>query len=116
VIRFDPLPNDLRQQLIAAFNPRYPVGDHLIDRESLALLIRLGAGDLIERALGRLEAAATQEEGIDAAMALTAIPTGWTLPQRTRLLDWFDRVASLGGGRSSFGYVAAARDRFIARF
>lgn len=116
VMRFDPLPNDLRQQLIAAFNPRYPAGDHLVDRELLALLIRLGASDLIDRALARLDVAATQEEGIDAAMALTAIPTGWTLPQRTRLLDWFDRVASLGGGRSSFGYVAAARDRFIARF
>lgn len=116
VIRFDPLPDADRQKLIAAFNPHYPTGEHLVDRELGNLLIRLNAPELIDRMLGVLEHAATQEEAIDAAVALSAITTGWTVPQRTRLLDWFDRAASMGGGRSSFGYIAAARSRFIARF
>jgi putative heme-binding domain-containing protein len=116
VMRFDPWPESARQQLLDAFNPHYPTDDHLVDRELANLLVRLNAPDMIERLLGALERAATQEEAIDAAQTLSVITTGWTVPQRTRLLDWFDKAASLGGGRSSFGYIVGARNRFIARF
>jgi putative heme-binding domain-containing protein len=115
VIRFDPLPEDARQRLVAAFNPKFPSGDRLVDRELSHLLVRLGAPESIARLLALLENAATQEEAIDAAVTLTAVPAGWSLAQRQQLLDWFDKAASLGGGQSSFGYIAAARERFIAR-
>jgi putative heme-binding domain-containing protein len=116
VIRFDPLADDARQRLVTTYSPLYPTGEHVVDRELANLLVRLAAPDMITRLLESLARAATQEEAIDVAMTLSTISTGWTIPQRTQLLDWFDKAASIGGGRSSFGYVAAARTRFIQRF
>ena len=69
VIRFDPLSAAAREKLVAAFNPRYPAGDYLIDRELANLLLRLRAPNMVERLLTVLRDAATQEESIDAAIS-----------------------------------------------
>jgi putative heme-binding domain-containing protein len=115
-MRLDPLPSTARERILAAVDQHYPTGDYLVDRELAPLLVRLEAPNLVARALSTLDRAATNEEGIDAAMALSAIGTGWTLPQREQLLDWFERFAARGGGRSYFGYIASARTRFLASF
>jgi putative heme-binding domain-containing protein len=115
-IRFDPMPEDSRERLLAAFDAHYPTGDYLVDRELAPLLVRLAAPQLLERLLSVLDRAATQEEGIDAALALVVIRDGWSIDQRKRFLDWFDQVAARGGGHSYFGYVVAARNRFIDGF
>ncbi len=116
IIRFDPLPDATRQRLIAALDSQFPTGDHLVDRELAHVLIRLGASDLVTRLITVLDRAATQEEGIDAAMSLSAMTSGWTRAQRVHVLDWFDRFGARGGGRSYFGYIAGARQRFVASF
>jgi putative heme-binding domain-containing protein len=113
VIRFDPLSDATRQRLVAAFDGRYPSGDYLLDRELANLLLRLRAPNMVERLLTVLANAATQEEAIDAAVTLSAATEDWTMPQRVQLLDWFDRAATRGGGRSYFGYIVSARERFI---
>ena len=114
IMRLDPLSKETRQKLLAAFDAHYPAGDHYVDRELAAALVRLRAPNLIPRMLTALASAPTQEEGIDAAMALSAITEGWTVESRTQLLDWFDKSARTAGGLSFFGYLVSARDRFIA--
>jgi putative heme-binding domain-containing protein len=98
------------------FDRRFPTGDRQVDRELAHLLIRLDAPKMVERLLAMLDRAATQEEGIDIAMSLSAIADGWTTDERSKLLDWFDASAKLGGGRSCFGYIVSARNRFISAF
>lgn len=114
VIRFDSISSTTRDRLLAQFDKAYPSGDRELDRELSKLLARLKAPEIIERLLTQLEASATQEQGIDLAVTLSAITDGWTVAQRERLLDWFEASAKIGGGRSCFGYIVAARDRFIA--
>ena len=116
VMRFPPLSAEARQQLVDAFDKHFPTGDRDVDRELATLLVRLEAPGMVERLLTQLQQAATQEEAIDVAITLSAIRDGWTTAQRSQLLDWFDASAKLGGGRSTFGYIVAARERFIAGF
>jgi putative heme-binding domain-containing protein len=101
-------------RLLTALNSHYPTGDYHVDRELAALLVRLDAPDLVPRLLRVLDGAATMEEGIDAAMSLSACDGPWTIDQRKHLLDWFDRISNSRGGRSYFGYIVGARTRFIA--
>jgi putative heme-binding domain-containing protein len=114
VMRFPPLEAAARQQLIDAFDKHFPTGNRDVDRELATLLVRLESPRLVGRLLAQLKQAATQEEAIDVAITLSAIRDGWTVAQRNELLDWFDASAKLGGGRSTFGYIVAARERFIA--
>jgi putative heme-binding domain-containing protein len=116
VMRFNPLPETVRQNLLQAYDSHFPTGDYLADRELGNLLIRLKAPNLVPRLMTILDRAATQEEGIDAAIALSAAEGPWTFEERTHLLDWFDRMGTSRGGRSYFGYIVGARDRFIQAF
>jgi hypothetical protein len=116
VMRLEPIAPATRKKLLDSFDAHYPTGSYDVDRELANLLVRLRATGLIERLLKVMENAGSQEEGIDAAMALSAISDGWTADTRTRLLDWFDNSAKRAGGLSFFGYLASARDRFIAAF
>jgi putative heme-binding domain-containing protein len=112
-IRFDPLEPATRQKLLATFDPSFPSGNGDLDRELSHLLVRLRASDIIPRLLDLMEGSPTQEEAIDAAMTLSCVTDGWAIDQRTRLLDWFDKSSRMAGGMSFFGYLVAARDRFI---
>ena len=112
-IRFDPLEPATRQKLLATFDSEFPTGNGQVDRELSHLLVRLRAGNIIPRLLDLMERSPTQEEAIDAAMTLSCVTEGWTIDQRTRLLDWFDKSSRMAGGMSFFGYLVAARDRFI---
>jgi putative heme-binding domain-containing protein len=114
VIRFDPLEPSVREQLLAALNPQFPTNHSEVDRELSHLLVRLRAPNLIERMLTLLENGATQEERLDLAMTLAAVHEGWNLDSRRRLLTWFDNSTRMAGGMSFFGYMAAARQRFVA--
>jgi putative heme-binding domain-containing protein len=46
-------------------------------------------------------------------MTASVVRQGWTIEDRTRLLNWFDKSSRMAGGMSFFGYLVAARDRFI---
>jgi hypothetical protein len=116
VLRFPPLAPSARQELLDAFDKHFPTGDREVDHELATLLVRLEAPKMVERLLAGLKDAATQEEAIDIAITLSAIRNGWTADQRSQLLDWFEASAKMGGGRSCFGYIVGARERFIASF
>jgi putative heme-binding domain-containing protein len=116
VIRFDPLEAAVRQQLIDAFRPQLPADNPDVNRQLSHLLVRLKAPNVIEPLLALLEKAATQEESIDLAITLSYVDEGWTLDQRRRLLQWYDKSSHLAGGMSFFGYLSLARERFIGYF
>jgi len=116
IIRFDPLEPAVREQLLSAFDAELPTENAEVDRELSHLLVRLRAPRIIERLLALIDSSATQEDAIDVAMTLTAVTEGWTVENRARLLDWFDSSSRMAGGMSFFGYLVAARDRFIAGF
>lgn len=113
VMRLEPLQSSTRQKLISALDPYLPSKDHYVNRDLANLLIRLRAPGVVDRLIPLLENAATPEDAIDFAVSLSAVQEGWTTETRLKLLDWFDRAAHLGGGHSFFGYLVAARDRFI---
>ncbi|MCC6494445.1 MAG: c-type cytochrome [Pirellulales bacterium] len=114
VMRLQPLEGSTREKLLSQFNAYFPTGDHYVDRDLANLMVRLHAPGIVDRLLDQLEVAPTQEEAIDMATALSAAEEGWTRDARGRFLDWFDRASKLSGGYSFFGYVVAARERFIA--
>jgi putative heme-binding domain-containing protein len=116
VIRFDPLEPPIRQQLIDAFRPQLPANHADVDRQLSHLLVRLKAPNLIEPLLVLLEKAGAQEESIDLAITLANVDEGWTIDQRRRLLQWFDKSSHLAGGMSFFGYLSLAREHFVGFF
>jgi putative heme-binding domain-containing protein len=63
------------------------------------LLVAMKSPQALERTLSLLEHAATQEEQIQYAKTLTRIETGWTLPQRQRMLAWLIQNRQLHGGK-----------------
>lgn len=116
VIRFEIHDPASRAALLSMFDSQYPTGEYRVDRELAPLLIRLEAKGIVARLIGVLDRAVTPEEGIDAAIALSAAGGAWTSAQRVHVLDWFDAAPARAGGNSYFGYLAAARSRFIDSF
>ncbi|RIK86215.1 MAG: heme-binding protein, partial [Planctomycetota bacterium] len=114
VLRLQPVEPATRQKLLTQLDAYFPTDDHYVDRDLANLLVKLRAPGVVDRLLAHLDAVTTQEEAIDLAMALSAAAEGWTPTSRTRFLDWFDKSSRLSGGYSFFGYIVAARDRFIA--
>ncbi|MBA4106169.1 MAG: hypothetical protein C0485_10445 [Pirellula sp.] len=113
VMRLEPLQSSTRQKLVSALDAYLPSKNHYVNRDLANLLIRLRDPGVVNRLIPLLENAATPEDAIDFAVSLSAVQSGWTTESRLKLLDWFDRAAHLGGGHSFFGYLVAARDRFI---
>ncbi len=113
VMRLEPLQSSTRQKLISALDAYLPSKNHFVNRDLANLLIRLRAPGIVNRLIPLLENATTPEDAIDFAVSLSAIHDGWTTESRVKLLDWFERAAHIGGGHSFFGYLVAARDRFI---
>jgi putative heme-binding domain-containing protein len=60
-----------------------------------------------------LEKAPTQQEQIHYAFCLRALRGEWTLEQRRRYLDWFQRAASMRGGNSFAGFLRNCRQEAI---
>jgi putative heme-binding domain-containing protein len=115
VMRLDPIQPATREKLLSALDPYLPSSQsHAVNRDLGNLLIRLRAPGIVDRLVPLMENAATPEDGIDFAVSLTAVQDGWTIENRIKLLDWFERAARSGGGHSFFGYLVSARDRYIA--
>ena len=116
VLRWSPPSPRLRETILSAADAAFPTGDRAVDRELAQLLVRLEAAELTPRLLAWLRQAESREEAIDAVVALSAAGGPWTIDQRRELLQWFVRAGRDSGGMSSFAYVKAARERFLAGF
>ena len=92
------LPPDDSQKLHAFLAALDGHPSPLVQRELVELLIATGAPGAIDTVIGRLDAAATQEDQIHVVHALVRSKSPWTLPQHRRLLDWFAAARSFHGG------------------
>jgi len=116
LMRLGRMTSETKQMLVDKFDPQLPANDHEVSIELAHLLIDLDAGNLVDRLLPLIDTADTQEQEIALAVALSVVQESWTTTQRERLLDWFFEASNTGGGMSCFGYLSAARDRFIEGF
>lgn len=99
-----------RARIRTALDGAYPGVDARLDRALLELLVACGA-DVVQRALGELEQAPTQEARIAILYALRALETGWSEARGRWLLDAFEReLAAAAGGASVRGYLERLRD------
>jgi putative heme-binding domain-containing protein len=99
-----------RARIRTALDGAYPGVDARLDRALLELLVACGA-DVVQRALGELEQAPTQEARIAILYALRALETGWSEARGRWLLDAFEReLAGAVGGASVRGYLERLRD------
>lgn len=114
IIRQGTPSEELRQAMRNRLDMIYPSGDVRSNRLACELLIRLKSPVALERTLTLLETAATQEEQIYYAKALTFIDSEWTTADRLRILHWFRKALQFRGGRVVEQSVRRIRDAHLA--
>jgi putative heme-binding domain-containing protein len=104
-------PEDNFQTLLASkFDALFPTRRPEIDALLARLLIYLAAPSAAAKVVAALEAAPTQEEQIDLAVALRTLKTGWTMPLRERYFRWFGLAQSYRGGNTFASSLRRARN------
>src|SRR4030095_13078507 len=105
---------DLVNLAIEKLGRQYPAKSRPLNRELSELLIWLGAPDAVEKTLGLLESAKSQEEQIWYACMLREAQN-WTPLQRERYFDWFPKSRTFHGGNSFAKFINRIQDQALAR-
>ena len=103
-------PDPLRSELVARLEPFYPSGSFPTDRALSELVIFLEAPSAIERTLGLLENAPSQEEQIHFGSVLRVVDDGWTREQRDRYFAWLGRARDFDGGQALGHFIEIIED------
>lgn len=111
VLRLEP-GGTAHDQLVAWLDPHFPADDPAVNRELHALLVQLGAPNLIPRLIDVLKSSASFGEGAAAARSLSAIEGPWTIDQRRAALAWFETAAAQAGA-GNFVTLAEIRNRLL---
>jgi len=82
------------EQLIADVNPLFPAATEEMNRELCQILLALNAPTAVERTIGLLKEAKTQEEQIAYVMALRNVKAGWNVDLRRTYLAWWNQGRS----------------------
>ncbi len=98
-----------RQKVLEHLNQHYPASSQWENQELCRLLIYLEAPKVVERTLGLLRRAATQEEQVHYVLCLRVLKSGWTLEQRQEYFRWFQQAGQLRGGHSFEGFLRNIR-------
>lgn len=85
---------------------QYPSTSERVNRELVQLLIYLNAPDVIAKTLDLLDKATTQEEQVHYIFHLRNVKSGWTLAQREKYFDWFNKAKQ--GGKPEATYPRGA--------
>lgn len=104
----------MRLDLLDALDPLFPSDDFETDRQLLELLVALGASDLPARAIDLLHAEPDPARQLALVMAMRTHARDWTSETYGDVLDWCEFAATLQGGHSLRGFVAAACERLQA--
>ncbi len=91
------------------FPTKHPPTDMLLAR----LLIYLEAPTAAAKVIEALQAAPTQEEQIDYAVALRTLKSGWTPPLREAYFRWFADAESYRGGNTLASSLRTAKNQAI---
>ena len=102
--------NIWRRSLIRCFPTGRPDLDPLFARH----LIYLEAPSAAAKVVAALEAAPTQEEQIDLAVALRSLKSGWTTPLREQYFRWFAKAESYRGGNTFASSLRREKNDAIA--
>lgn len=77
--------------VVEAVDPFFPSQSPRINRELCQLLIYLNAPGVVQKTLNLIAASTTQEDQIHYIFHLRNLKTGWTLDQRRRYFEWFNK-------------------------
>ena len=113
-IRLGPPNEEMRSGLASKFDSLFPTKRPETDALLVRLLIYLKAPSAAEKVVAALEAAPTQEEQIDYAVALRTLEDGWTMPLRERYFRWFTLAESYRGGNTFASSLRRAKSDAIA--
>jgi putative heme-binding domain-containing protein len=81
------------------------------------VLAYTGEPDVIGRILAVIPAGNVDQPGqIDYAYALRALDTGWTMPQKQQMIDWFAKSSKWRGGSTFSGHLNNIFDATIDAF
>lgn len=116
LIRLGEPTDQTRISIIEHLSKSYPTEQTEVNRELCRLLIAVNAPNVIEKTMRLLENSPAQEEQIHYALCLRSAKGDWSLDQRRRYLEWFNKAASLRGGNSFNGFIANIRRDAIATF
>ncbi|MFO0818049.1 MAG: c-type cytochrome [Pirellulales bacterium] len=82
------------KRLIADIDGLYPATSESLNRELCQILLAVDAPKAVERTIGLLKKAKTQEEQITYVMALRQIKSGWNVDLRRTYLTWWNQGRS----------------------
>jgi putative heme-binding domain-containing protein len=91
VIRMGKPSADVAADIVQRLDAHYPAATWPLNRELCQLMIYLEAPSAAAKTLRLLDSATTQEEQIHYLFHLRTLKTGWTVAERRRYLDSFDR-------------------------
>jgi putative heme-binding domain-containing protein len=95
-----PVEPSLRGQLVNRFDPLFPTRRPELDMLLAHLLIDLEAPSAAPKVVAALQAAPTQQEQVDYAVALRGVKTGWTPALRDAYFKWFNLAEAYRGGNT----------------
>jgi len=107
----DDLP-ELREQIAE----EYPATEPRINRELVRLVVHLQASSALERMLAELRGTSPQSEKLHLAAHLRFLKTGWSLPQRLELVEFYEHSRHIQGGYSLPLYFDNFCRDFVAEF
>jgi putative heme-binding domain-containing protein len=103
-----------RAALIARFDSLFPADSRELNTELANLLVYLQSPTAAPKIMALFQAAPTQEEQIDYALALRALRVGWTQPLREEFFRWFvTKAAAYRGGNTFAGSMRTIREQAI---
>jgi putative heme-binding domain-containing protein len=102
-----------RQKLIAKFDPLFPAKKTELDELLARLLIYLEAPSAAQKVVAALQAAPTQEEQVDYAVALRTLKTGWTPALRQEYFRWFVTAEGFRGGNTFASSLRQAKKEAV---
>jgi putative heme-binding domain-containing protein len=113
-IRLDKPAEETRQALFEKFDALFPARRPEADALLAHLLIYLEAPSAAAKTVAALEAAPTQEQQIDLAVALRTLKSGWTPELRERYFRWFTHAESYRGGNTFASSLRRAKNDALA--
>ncbi|MBX3443650.1 MAG: c-type cytochrome [Planctomyces sp.] len=99
----------VRRSVIEKLDSQYPNASPRLNLELAKQLVYLEAPGVVKRTLDVLDRSVTQEEQIHYVFTLMTLASDWTLEDRTKYFEWFNRLAGTRGGNSFIGFIRNIR-------
>lgn len=85
------VPEPMRTMALSKLERQFPARTAALNRELSALLVALGSGEVVGKALALRDAAATEAEAVHFQAVLRMATNGWSRVDRERYFTWFHR-------------------------